>query len=97
MIRRINSAVIIPIVVCTTFIFIMFLYVRKTEKEKSTYIVETMYRKYFAEEILEERNYCVIFVEHNSKNEIKVCGNYTIIEPKNASKVRRFEESVDHF
>lgn len=75
----------------------MFLFVQETKKQNSSYIVETMYRKYFAEKILEEKNYCVIFVEHNSKNEIKVCGNYTIIEPKNASKVRRFEESMDHF
>lgn len=96
MISRIRSVVIIPIVACVTFILMMY-NVREIEKEKSTYIVETTYRKYFAEEILEERNNCVIFVEYNSKNEIKVCGNYTIIEPKNASKVRRFEESVDSF
>lgn len=97
MIRRIRSVVIIPIVACVTFILMMYMFVREIEKEESTYIVETTYRKYFTEEILEERNNCVIFVEYNSKKEIKVCGNYTIIEPKNASKVRRFEESVDHF
>lgn len=97
MIRRINSEVIIPIVACATFIFMMFLFLREVEKEQSTYIVETISRKYFADEILEERNNCVIFVEHISKSEIKVCGQYAITEPKNASKVRRFEESVDHF
>jgi len=72
----------IPFVAISIFLFLLVIMIQSIKQQETLYIIETTNRKYFTEKVFEDSENCVTFVEYRSKKNTRVCGQYSITQPK---------------
>ena len=72
----------IPIVSISVFLFLLVIMIQSIKEQETLYLIETTNRKYFTEKVFEDSENCVTFVEYRSKRNTRVCGQYSITQPK---------------